>query len=316
MGRQTVYKKTTKLRRQILTKSSKTGRIEPEVRTSSDVAPPLPPLKMIQDLLKDLGLDGLEAKVFLQLLKSNVSRVSTLAYQLKLPRTTIQSALLRLEDQELVTKIFEKNTALYSAIHPEEILTIIDTKKRKTELQMEELKKNFKKYMPELVGRMSTDKNIPNVRFYKGKSGVRKVLFDTLTSKTEIKGFIDVDAMDERVFEINREYVKAREKSKVKKRAFILDSPHARFIRESGKYSPKSYIAWKWIDKNRYPFSVEVNIYDGKISYLTYVENDLIGVIIENEHIYQMQKSMWNLLWDMLPEGGKSKYYPNGYKAD
>ena len=44
-----------------------------------------------------------------------------------------------------------------------------------------------------------------------------------------------------------------------------------------------------------------MNIYDGKVSYLTYVENDLIGVIIENDYIYQMHDSIWNLLWDMLP---------------
>lgn len=271
---------------------------------------------MIQDSLKELGLQDLETKIFLQLLNNGIGRVSTLAYQLKVPRTTVQSALLRLEDQELVTKIFEKNTALYSPIHPEEILALIDLKKRKNDRKFDDLKKDFKKYMPELLGRMSVDKNMPSVRFYKGKSGARKVLMDTLTSKTEIKGFINVDAMDDRVLDINREYVAKREKSKVKKRAFILDSPYARKDRESGKYSPKSYIAWKWINKDLYPFSVEVNIYDGKVSYLTYVENDIIGVIIENDHIYQMHKSMWNLLWDMMPEGGRSKYYPKGYKGD
>jgi|GEM_PF-1587354 len=271
---------------------------------------------MIQDLLKNLGLDDLETKVFLQLLENSINRVSTVAYQLKLPRTTVQSALLRLEDQALVTKVFEKNTALYSAIDPEEILAIIDVKKHKSDKQFEELKQDFKKFIPELMGRMSSDKHMPSVRFYKGESGARKVLFDTLTSKTEIKGYINVDAMDERVLGINKEYVKKREKSNIKKRAFILDSSYARKDRESGKYSPKSYIAWKWINKDLYPFSVEMNIYDGKISYLTYVENDIIGVIIENDHIYQMHKSTWNLLWDLIPEESRSRFYPKGYKGN
>lgn len=271
---------------------------------------------MIQDVLKELGLDELEISVFLQLLQNYTNRVSTIAYQLKLPRTTIQSALLRLEENELATKIFEKNTAIYSAVDPQELFAIVEARKRKNDKKFDEIKDSLKKYMPELMGRMSSNENLPKIRFYRGKSGVKKVLFDTLTSKTELKGFINVDAMDKRVFEINREYVKAREKSNVKKRAFILDSQHARQDRESGKYSPKSYIAWKWIDKNLYPFSIEMNIYDGKISYLTYVEGDLVGVIIENDHIYEMHKSIWNLLWNLLPEGGKSKYYPKGYKGE
>ncbi len=47
-----------------------------------------------------------------------------------------------------------------------------------------------------------------------------------------------------------------------------------------------------------------MNIYDGKVSYLTYVRNEIIGVIIENDYIYQMHNSMWNLVWDLLPGPG------------
>lgn len=271
---------------------------------------------MVQDILKEMGLDDLEIAVYLQLLKNEGSRVSTIAYQLKLPRTTIQSALLRLEDHELATKIFEKNTAIYSGVSPEEIVEMIEIKKRKCTKKFDEMKTNFIKTMPELLGLISSNKSLPSIKFYKGKAGVRKVLFDTLTSKTELKGFINVEAMNEQVNTINQEYVAAREKSSIKKRALILDSTYARRDRESGLYSPKSYIAWKWINRNLYPFSLEVNIYDGKVSYLTYIENDLTGVIIQNDHIYEMHKSMWNMIWDFLPEGGQSKHYPKGYKGD
>jgi hypothetical protein len=62
-------------------------------------------------------------------------------------------------------------------------------------------------------------------------------------------------------------------------------------------------MGYKWIKSELYPFALEMNIYDGKVSYITYVENDFTGVIIENEHIYRMHDSMWNLIWDMLPVG-------------
>lgn len=271
---------------------------------------------MIELLLKELGLDDLEVATYLQMLQNEVNRVSTLAYQLKVPRTTLQSVLLRLEEHEMVTKVFNKNTAHYSPIHPEDLLQIIEMRRRKANSQLDELTSNLKKAMPELESLMQSHKDVPNIKFYQGKDGVRKVLFDTLTSKTELKGFINVEAMNEQVLDINSEYVAEREKSQIKKRAFILDTPKARANRESGKYSPKSYIAWKWINKELYPFSIETNIYDGKISYITYVENNLLGVIIKNDYIYEMHKSIWNLLWDTLPEGGYSKFYPKNYKGD
>ena len=263
---------------------------------------------MIKKILEKTGLNQIEAEIYLHLLKSRSGQAGTIAYQLKLPRTTIQSALLRLEAKEMVTKIFQKNTAIYSAINPEEILALIEMKQRKSNRQFDTLKQDINKYMPEFLGFMNSSKNLPSVKFYQGEDGVRKVLFDTLTSKTELKGFINVDKMDERVLDINTEYIAEREKSNIKKRAFILDTPYARKKRESGQYSPKSYLAWKWIDKNLYDFSTEVNIYDGKVSYLTYVKNDLVGVIIQNDHIYQMQESIWRLLWDLLPEGGRSRF--------
>lgn len=116
--------------------------------------------------------------------------------------------------------------------------------------------------------------------------------------------------MFEHVKDINDEYVEEREKTTVTKRSLLLDTPFARKVYGSGKYSPKSHKGYKWVPADRYPFSLEMNIYDGKISYLTYIENDIIGVIVQNDTIYQMHDSMWNLIWDSLPMPQKFKAEP------
>jgi len=154
---------------------------------------------------------------------------------------------------------------------------------------------------------MKSNKSIPNVRFYQGKEAVRQVLFDTLTSKTELKDFANIDAMFKHVQDINDEYVTEREKTSITKRSLLLDTPFARSVYESGTYSTKSHKGYKWIKESLYPFAVEMNIYDGKVSYLTYVENEFIGVIIENEHIHRLHDSLWNLIWNMLPEPKKAQ---------
>jgi len=255
---------------------------------------------MLQDALKNLNLDDKETQVYLKLLRMGPNRASTLAYQLELPRTTVQNILLRLENEGLVSKTFEGNVFTFTPVPPEELLQLLEMKRRKQNFALEQAEADLKKVMPELLGMMQSNKHLPQVRFYRGREGVRKVLFDTLNSKTDLKDFANIDSMFKHVKDINDEYVDAREKTNLKKRSLLLDTPFARQVYESGKYSPKSHAGYKWINKI-YPFTIEMNIYDGKISYLTYVEDDLIGVIIENDYIYQMHDSIWNLLWDTLP---------------
>lgn len=257
---------------------------------------------MIQDALHRLGLDEKEIALYLRLLQLGQSRASTLAYQMGLPRTTVQNILNRLEKEDIVHVSYEKNVNVYTPAHPSELLELLDLRKRRLNLELTQTEKDLQTIMPQLLGMVHSNKNVPNVRFYRGRDAVRTVLFDTLKSKTELKDFANIDAMFEHVQDINDEYVAEREKTTVTKRSLLLDTPFARHVYESGKYSPKSHKGYKWVPAKKYPFSLEMNIYDGKISYLTYVENDIVGVIIQNDTIYQMHDSMWNLIWDELPK--------------
>lgn len=256
---------------------------------------------MIHSLLQSLGLDDKEISVFLLVTKIGSARASVLAYQSGLPRTTVQNVLLRLEKKSLINKIIEENTYIYSAISPENLSRVVEMQKQEHNAKYDKLLTDIESAMPELKGLISRNKNLPKVKFYKGREAVEKVLFDTLDSTTELKDFANVDAMFQHAQDINDAYVNEREKSKITKRSLLLDTPFAREIYESGTYSPRSHKGYKWIESSAYPFSIETNIYDGKVSYITYVEDEFIGVIIENQYIYEMHDSMWNLIWDLLP---------------
>lgn len=255
---------------------------------------------MIREVLSQLELDAKEVALYLQLLKIGPNRASTLAYQLGFPRTTVQNILLRLEREELVTKSMEKNVAIFAAVHPDNLVRLVEIKRKEKNSAFDRVIDDLKMISPQLISMMHSNKRVPNVRFFQGREGARKILFDTLTSKTELKDFANIDAMFQHVKDINDEYVAAREKTNITKRSLLLDTPFAHQVYESGNYSPKSHKGYKWIQSGLYPFSLEMNIYDGKISYITYVEDDFIGVIIENEHIYKMHDSIWNLLWNLL----------------
>lgn len=266
-----------------------------------------PPHPMIHQVLQKLDLDEKEITAYLRLLRTGSLRASTLAYQMDLPRTTAQNILLRLERDGLVTKSYDRSTAIFASVHPEELAQLLEMKRRKEDHEMRRVIQDLAKIMPELVSMMHSSKIIPGVKFFQGRDGIRKVLFDTLASKTELKDFANIDAMFKYAGDINDEYVAQREKSDLSKRSLLLDTPFAHKVYESGKYSPKSHKGYKWINAQLYPFAIEMNIYDERVSCITYVENDFVGVIIENQYIYQMHDSIWNLLWNMLPDATGAK---------
>ena len=45
-------------------------------------------------------------------------------------------------------------------------------------------------------------------------------------------------------------------------------------------------------------FQVTMQIYDGKISYLTLTNDRKLGIIIEDPHIYQMHKYLFEMLYE------------------
>ena len=257
---------------------------------------------MINKIFEQLGLGEKESEAYECLLQNGAMKASEVARRLGLPRTTTQHILSRLEREQVVVKALENRSFVYSALNPEHFISLLTQRKKEALLNYDSSIEEVKSLIPELLNVMQSAKSVPEMRVYRGRQGMREVLFDTLTSKTELKDFTNVDAMYTYFKEGNDEYVSVRETTNITKRSILLDTEFAREIYQSGEYSPKSHKGYKWIPSDLYTFSIEMNIYDNKVSYLNYVENDLIAVIIENEHIFQLHNSLWDLLWNLLPE--------------
>jgi len=256
---------------------------------------------MIHSVLQQFGLGESDVEVYLALIQQATIRPSVLAERLRRPRTTVQNVLQRLERKGLAVQVHDGTVQTFSAVHPENLSALLEIQKRETLANYKQAEQELDRIMPEILGIMHSAKSIPQIRFFRGQEGCRDVLFDTLTSPTELKGVTNIDAMFEVLRDIGLEYVAEREKGTVTKRSLVLDTEFARSIYEKAQLAPKTQKGYKWIPSELYSFSIEMNIYDGKVSYITCVREEIIGVIIENDHIFQMHESLWNMLWDLLP---------------
>ena len=149
--------------------------------------------------------------------------------------------------------------------------------------------------MPDLKSKYNLILRKPGIKYYEGKEGIKKVLDDSLTSKTEIYTYADLEAIEKYIPKINKKYAKKRKELNIKKRGIVLDTL---FTRNFLKNYHKQITDTKLIkQEDAPPFKTIMQIYDNKISYLTLSSESKIGVIIEDPNIYKMHKYLFEYLW-------------------
>ena len=82
---------------------------------------------------------------------------------------------------------------------------------------------------------------------------------------------------------------------KVKKRILEVRSPEAEKYVTSD--DPELTEA-KFLSGKVPGFNTVMNIYNNKVTYITLVEDSMIGVIIEDPHIYKMHRILFDNLWN------------------
>ncbi len=246
---------------------------------------------MNNDILINLGLTQDEATIYTLLLEGGFMPARTVALRASLGRPLTYKIL----DDLIVKGVVEKKetggkVALFAPVHPKELEILFE--KKKTEVE------NMKKALDESLGPMISKYNLfigkPNVQFFEGIEGIKKVAQDSLNSETNICSFIDTEAVFEIYPELNKEYVSRRLKNNVKKKIISMDSP---FVREVAKQDDKN-ITEQRVVKQKIHFSTVVMIYDNKVSFITLDPKRNIGIIIEDPDIYKTNKAIFDYIWD------------------
>ncbi|MEK9135166.1 MAG: helix-turn-helix domain-containing protein [Patescibacteria group bacterium] len=246
---------------------------------------------MYKDLFIQCGLNSNEAVVYEYLIKNGESPASDIIKKTPLKRGVVYNTLSDLAKKGLINETKKKKIAYFSPEHPEKLIDYLNSQGG----NIQKAQKNLGANIPDITSQFRLVSGKPGVKFFEGIAGIKKVLEDSLTSKTPIDTYADVEAIVKYIDKINREYVRQRDKLGIKKRAIILDSA---FSRNYLKDYHRETTDMRFISRNLYPFNSIMQIYDNKISYITLSDKSMIGVIIEDKNIYQMHKSIFQYTWD------------------
>jgi sugar-specific transcriptional regulator TrmB len=246
---------------------------------------------MYEETLARAGLSGDQSRVYEALLKQGPIPASKISSYVGLKRGLTYKILGELEEMGLVTKRDKPGAvALFEPAHPLKLKDLADQKAR----EASDAHVAIEGVIHSLISDFNLTSTKPGVLFYEGLDGIKKVLEDTLTSKTEICSYADIEAVMNNIEAINKAYVAKREKLGIKRRGILLDTPIAR---EYLKDYHTSVTESRLIHVDAPPFQSIMNIYDGKIAYITLQPNKMIGVIIADQHIYEMHRYLFEYLW-------------------
>lgn len=241
-------------------------------------------------ILKKIGLNDKEIKAYLGLLKSGASSVRNLSEQTGLNRGTTYDILKKLQELGLVSYYHHETKQKFVAEDPERLAKVLHDKT--SELQA--IEAPLGELIPELKLLQDKKGAKPTSKFYEGASGVKQILNDCLLSveKTAEKEYYVYSATksSEDINSAYPEFTHNRIKKKISVKVISLA--------KGGK--EKGLDERRWLKTNEESATYTI-IYADKCAFISRDSNGQpVGVLIENEMIYETQKIIFLQLWNFL----------------
>lgn len=235
--------------------------------------------------LADIGLDDRSQRVYLALMELGVASVQEIALWAGLERTGVYGVLRELEVLGLVSESTVGKKRAFTAENPLKLLAI---QRRRTDA--------LTAVMPELQSHWNVSDVRPKSRFYEGAEGMRTVLEDTLTARSnELLGILSAKdlfaAVGERWFET---YTKKRIASGLRLRVVRSRErevgerwPSGKQFNRELRWSPESLV-----------FTTTIYVYDNKVAILS-TKRENFALLIESDEYAQTQRLLFEALWQL-----------------
>ncbi|MFA6198138.1 MAG: helix-turn-helix domain-containing protein [Patescibacteria group bacterium] len=255
---------------------------------------------MIKEALQQFGLSDKETAVYMATLEMGDATVQKIARKSNEKRPTTYVLLESLKQRGLVTEHVEKNSRHFYAAPPQTLLHILKDQQRHLERQ----EFSITKIIPELETLYNLSDRKPKVQMYEGVDGLKAIYEDTLRDNKEILAFTGVsEAVTRELADwLNADYVARRVKKKVLAKVIAPDTGVALQYHKS---DAKSARETRLVSAQKFPFTIEVNIYNHKVALVSFKENELIGVLIESPEIARTMRSIFWLAWSASSKTAK-----------
>lgn len=240
---------------------------------------------MISEILKKIGLDEKEIKIYLASLEIGQSPASVISRKANLQRELTYVVLKRLEEKGVANHIVKDYKKYYSVINPEGLLN-----------QLEEKKFLLKEIIPEL-NKLKKQEFVekPSVKTFEGKEGIKSILNNILNSYESssmmiLQGYGSAGHFEELLKWSFPHFIEKRKKLGIKFKGIYNKSEKG----EKKKKLPLSEI--KFFEKDAESPSFYL-IYPNCVAIIIF-NKEPIGIIINSKEIHKSYQTYFHILWN------------------
>ncbi len=235
-------------------------------------------------LFEQLGLSDKESALYLALLEVGKADVSAVARKAGIKRSTAYLLLDELTRKGFVS-LQDGAKRQYQAEHPRKLLA----RERTKIMQLEQA-------LPGLIGLASINEFKPGTRFFTGQYGIKAVYEESLLQPagSEILSIGNAEVVERSIPGFREWYIKRRVEAGLPMRGLIAATPEGLQVAARDSEELREL---RLIDPQDFTELVELNIYGNKVSAVSFVENELIGVIIDSKVFANVHRQLFELLW-------------------
>lgn len=242
--------------------------------------------KLINTLL-DLGLTENEARIYLAAIALGPTTILKIAKEADIKRTTVYSVVESLKQKGLISIEMKGWKKLFTAESPE-----------KLELILEEKRKKLRDNLHNLLSLYNVDAKESLIKYYEGLPAV-KTVYEELLRKIRPREDYLVIGSQEWWYNLDPDYfqkfIERRAKLPINIRLLFQDSALARKHQKFEKnYNEKIKIL---------PKGTKLSTNMVIIPHMVVIHQltpPIIAIVIKNKNVIQMQKEMFEIIWDSL----------------
>lgn len=244
----------------------------------------------IAPVLKQFGLSEKEIKVYLALIEAGPTSVRKLAEKSDINRGTTYDILKSLREMGLASYYHKDTKQFFVAEDPTRLIDALEHKSQK----LDEVKLKLTELVPQLKSLYGKSNDKPVVKYYEGNQGIKSILTDVLATVKEKQddaySVFSSSAVRSYLYKAFPNYTKQRIKNNIKVKTVAMGHP--------GTKAELSDFKSLTVTEGPPTYTL---IYAGKVAMISVnAEEKPIGMIIEDEAIYNTQKQLFDFIWQSL----------------
>jgi sugar-specific transcriptional regulator TrmB len=250
------------------------------------------------NLLQGLGLDSETSSIYMCLVKNleltplQISRIT------EIDRAKVYRRLEEMVKKGLVFEVIDANRRIYKLGNPNRLTELYKEK----ESQMAVLSSGISDLVENVNARSIQGFNQPGTKvlFYRGFDSIKQQIWNTLKAEKEIVGYTHRSSLELMGKDFYEQWAVAFNEKGLSVRDIISksyvdrykDNPKMRYVLPEIKNDQTRVLL-----DDTLSVQVQMDIYDGVVSYYSWTHGDIFGVEIYNDEIFEMQRQLFEIAW-------------------